>query len=55
MSKTWRRARNDWDEDGYDEHRDYKKKKKKKRNNQKLEIRKQKEQFLENEDLSRRG
>ena len=49
MSKTWRRTRSDWDEGGYNDPREYKKKKKKKRNIQKMEIRKRKEQFLEEE------
>ena len=52
MGKTWRRARNDWD-DGYDDHRDFKKKKKKKISDQQIEIRKRKEQFLENEESPR--
>ena len=52
MGKTWRRARNDWD-DGYDHHHEFKKKKKKKKNNQQIEIRKRKEQFLENEESPR--
>ena len=54
MGKTWRRARNDWD-DGYDDdHRDFKKKKKKKISNQQIETRTRKEQFLENEDIRQR-
>jgi len=47
MSNTWRRSRTHWDEGDYGEPRDFKKKKKKK--DQKIEIRKQKEQFFEKE------
>jgi len=47
MGKTWRRAKTDWDDGGYNSPRDFTKKKKKASNKQKIETRKRKEQYLE--------
>ena len=44
MGKTWRRARNDWD-DGYDDHHEFKRKRKRKKATNKLKSENEKNNF----------